>query len=89
MQIENISFSKEGYEQFKVLSKQEQIEFVTERLNPKDPERAEKLLTHIPNGNIVQRDEQKAVADNASGLAKGSKGNGGARQRQGTEESQD
>lgn len=68
MKLDNVSFSKEGYDKFKELSKEEQISKLANKLNPKDNQRAKFLLKNVPHGNIVRRDEQKTGEDNTSGL---------------------
>lgn len=74
MKFDNVSFSKEGYEKFKTLTKEKQIKSLAEMLNPKDEARAEVLLKNVPNGNIASGNEPKTDSDNAS---RTSGGNGG------------
>jgi len=76
MKFDNVSFSKEGFDKFKTLTKEKQIEKLANMLNPKEEERAKVLLKNTPNGgDIVQGNEPKTDSDNASGLAGGNGGN--------------
>lgn len=72
-EIGNISFTEEGYEKFKTLPKEKQLEKVYNSLSPKDMDKAEKLLAHIPNGNISSRVQEE---DEQVDTASTSKGNG-------------
>lgn len=87
--IGNISFTEEGYEEFKTLSKEEQVEKVYNSLNPKDYKRAEKLLAHIPNGNISSGVQQDATEDNKAASSAGNAKNSSKGRRAGTEKSED
>lgn len=62
--IGRTSFSKEGYENFVYLTKEEQIKKIGDGLNPKDYDQAEKLLTRIPHGGISSGNEQEAKGGN-------------------------
>lgn len=66
MKLDNISFSDEGFENFKKLTKKEQLDFVYNNLVPKDMERAEKLLKDIPHGSISSGNEQEATESDTS-----------------------
>jgi len=72
MKFDTVSFTKEGYEKFTQLTKEKQIEKLSNLLNPKDDKRAEKLLKHIPNGDIIQGDGQETEQHNETGTAEGS-----------------
>lgn len=73
-QIGNISFTEVSYDKFTKLPKEEQIDKVYNSLNPKDRRQAEKLLAHIPNGNIVSGNEQEVQEDNGTDATGGSGG---------------
>lgn len=89
MKLDNVSFTKEGWESFKELKKTEQISKLTQMLSPKDEERAKKLLKNVPHGNIVQRNEPKTEIDNTAGLGKASDNTSGNGQGKGIKESKD
>lgn len=80
MKIANISFSKTSWEKFIQKPKPEQLAYVTERLSPKDPKKAEKLLEYIPYGNISSGNEQEVTSDTATDTT-GEPGNDNAEQR--------
>lgn len=61
-QVGPISFSESGYKKFVSLSKEKQIEKVTNALNPKDPKQAEKILSHVPNGNVSTGNDSEAAS---------------------------
>jgi len=67
MKFDNVSFSKEGYAKFTQLTKEKQIEKLSNLLNPKDEKRAEKLLTHIPNGDISAGNDNETSEDKGTG----------------------
>lgn len=71
IEIGGVSFTEEGYELFKKKTKESQIEEVYNSLNPKDRDRAVKLLTHIPHGNISSRVQPEASEDNQAGPSTG------------------
>lgn len=71
--IGRTSFTAEGYEKFVTLGKEEQIYIISDRLSPKDPEQAEKLLTRIPHGNIRSGNEQKVDKVNTDDTARSGK----------------
>ena len=89
MKLDNVSFSKEGFEKFKTLNKEKQIEKLANLLNPKDEERAKVLLKNVPHGNIASGNEPKTDGDNTSGLGEGSKNPSGNRQGKGIKKSKD
>lgn len=89
MKFDKVSFTEEGFEKFKTLKKEKQIEALAEMLSPKDKERAEQLLKGVPNGNISERNDSKATEDNAKGLGESNPTDGGGRQKQGTAKSKD
>lgn len=84
-QVGPISFTEAGYKEFTQKSKKEQIEQVYNSLNPKDYKKAEKLLTHVPNGDISGGNDEAVAADNTADVAPGSSKAGGRRPRPNTE----
>ena len=68
MKFDNVSFSKEGFEKFKTLTKEKQIEKLANMLNPKDEERAKVLLKNVPYDS--KSDDRETSDDNASGVGK-------------------
>lgn len=75
LKIGNISFgSIASYDKFVSLDKEEQITRVAESLSPKDRVEAERLLTHIPNGEVNSRMDKTSREDNT---ARPSKRDGG------------
>lgn len=70
-EIGNISFTEASYDKFTKLTKEQQIEKVYNSLNPKDRKQAEKLLAHIPNGNISGRVQEEAEQDNTASSSAG------------------
>ena len=89
MKFDNVSFTEEGFEHFKTLKKEKQIEVLANLLNPKDNERAEQLLKKVANGNISERNDRTTSKDNPKGLAEGSPADGGSGQKRGTSKSKD
>lgn len=68
-----ISMNAEAYDKFVSLSKQEQLDYVTNNSDPKDVSNAEKILKHVPNGdNISSTGSREAKADNAANDKSGS-----------------
>jgi len=89
MKFDNVSFSKEGFENFKTLTKEKQIEKLANLLNPKDEERAKVLLKNVPHGNISSGDDKEASDNNGIGTAEESKRPNRAGQRKEFKKSKD
>lgn len=53
-----VSFTEKGMEKFKGLTKKEQISYLSERLSPKDPSRAEQLLKGVPSNEAKKEPVQ-------------------------------
>jgi len=75
MKIGNTSFSDSGLEKFHKLSKEKQIEKITNGLSPKDPVQAEKLLNNIPNGDTKSENSTIGETDTASATGGNKKNN--------------
>jgi len=86
MKYDNVSFSKDGHKAFKALPEQEQISYLSERLSPKNPLRAAKLLgyEYISSGVDTKSVENKPDRTTSKG-----NGTGGEGRKSGATESKD
>lgn len=66
-----VSFTLEGYEKLTAMSRKDQISYLSDRLSPKDPIRAEKLLKGVPNGDGNGANKQVGKSEAATGNGNG------------------